>query len=204
MNIPFIFAAAGLAQLGAIKAAITQVHLVKNIGSTDDYATITGALSVANDGITAGDMSITEVDGLNVLTIAAKSALTKTNDSEQYAVGTATSGTIASLTLTGAAWPDYSGKVAHITEGVNIGKSAKIESNTGDTLSFAPGTFPAAINGTSKFVIVDDLSVVYTDGIQVIAVLEEITDKAIDAANGDVVNISANKIDAPTVSNKVG
>ena len=204
METPFIFAAAGLASLNAVKAAITQVHLVKNIGSTDVYATITGALSVANDTVTAGDMSIAIENSINVLTIAAKSALTKTNDSEQYYVGTATSGTTATLIDSGAAWPDYSGKVVHLTEGTNVGESAKVLSNTATTLTFAADAFTSAIDATSKFVILDDLSIVYTDGTQVVAVFEETTDKAISAASADVVNISLSKLEEPVASNKVG
>lgn len=203
MKTPFLFAAAGLASLNAIKAVITQVHLVKNISSADDYATITGALSVANDIITSGDMNIADENGINVLTINAKSGLTKNNDSEQYIAGTATNGTTSTLTLAGAVWPNYAGKVVHITGGTNSGQSAKILSNNTTNLTFESNAFTNAIDATSQFSIVDDLSIVYTDGSQVVAVFEETTDKTIAAASADVINISLSKIEAPIASNKV-
>jgi hypothetical protein len=205
MQTPFIYAASGLAALNTIKAAITTVHLVKDIGSTDVYATITGALSIASDTITAGDMSISEIEGIDTLVIAGKNDLTKTGESNKYHTGTATAGTANTITETGQAWvvDTYIRKVAHIKSGTGSGQSAAIISNTADTLTFAAAAFATVPDATSVFEIFDDLSVVYTDGTQIIHAVDESTDKAVSAAAEDTVSVGAANIPVPIVQAKV-
>lgn len=194
---PFIKATRKTDMLTAISAAITAVHLVMNYQQGDLFATTTGAKSVASDVISAGDKAITDDAGVKVLTINPKSNLTKNNSSQQYEIGTATGGTTASLVKTGATFPDYSGKVVHITAGTNIGESAQVDSNTADTFSFPVGSFTGANDVTSEFVVLDDLTIVYVSATEVEFAVEETTDKAIDAGSADQVNISAGVLKLP-------
>jgi hypothetical protein len=72
------------------------------------------------------------------------------------ATGTATSGTSASLTLTGAGWtPDnFVGKFCKIISGAGAGQHFIIATNTADTLTFA-GRMSPAPNATSVFQITE-------------------------------------------------
>lgn len=205
MEIPFMYAAAGLAALNAPKAAITAVHLVKDIGSTNDFATITGALSIANDAVTAGDMTIQTIDNVDTLVIAGKNDLTKTGQSDKHHTGNATAGSATSITEAGQAWGinSFIRKVALIKSGTGSGQSAKVVSNTADTLTFAADAFATPPDATSVFELYDDLAIVYTDGTQIIHAVDESTDKAVSAAVEDTVSIGAHNIPAPLVQNKV-
>lgn len=194
---PFVLDAARVSYLQAVKTPITHVHLVKNFLTSDSFSTVTGVKSVANTTMAQSDMAITDDGDLKKLTFNPKSNLTKTNDSEQYFNGTATAGSDASITVTGETFPDYSGKVVHITDGTGVGESAKIISNTAETLTFSASAFTVALDATSKFVILDDLSIAYVSGTDIVYVADESTDKAITAASADQVNISAAVLQLP-------
>ena len=199
---PYAHPGGALAALNFHKDAINAVHLVKDYKQSEDRATNL-AKSIANDAITPGDMAIIDESGDKILVINAKSGLTKTADSKQHHAGTATSGTTASLTQTGAVFTGMEGKVVHVTEGTNNGKSAKITTVAGDTVNFAAGAFPGAIDATSKFVILDDLSAVYVSDTDIHLAFEEKTDKAIEAASGDAVNVSQAKYRLKVTENEV-
>jgi hypothetical protein len=204
MNTPYIYEDAGLAALNTLKANITKVYLVKDLGSTNDFSTITGSLAIANDMITAGDMSIQDVDGLSNLVIAGKNDLTKTGKSDKWHTGNASAGTPNTITEAGAGWvvDTYIRKVVHIASGTGIGQSAKVISNTSDTLTFEANAFQISPDDSSVFELYDDLSVVYTNGTKVLLAVDESTDKAVSAAVEDTVSIGAANVPVPIVQNK--
>lgn len=84
--------------------------------------------------------------------------------------GTATSGTSASLTLTGAGWTvdDFAGKFCEITSGAGAGQHFVIATNTADTLTFA-GRMSPAPNGTSVFQITEPKTVVTSNSAAFVA-----------------------------------
>jgi len=176
-----------------IKTQLTSL-MVKNpsaIADINDYAGVI-ANSVGNISIAPSDMAITDSDGDKILTINAKSGVNKTQDSDSYETGTATAGSPTSLTDTGAAFPNRENKVLHITAGTGVGKSAKIlAGNTSNVLSFAD--IGLALDSTSKYKILDDLVIVYTDSVnsKVKLVKEETTDQAVSVSSGNPVNFSA-------------
>ncbi|WDE07303.1 hypothetical protein SG34_010640 [Thalassomonas viridans] len=200
---PHIFQTAQDAYLNATKDAITHLHLVKDYLQSDSFVTVTGAKSVASIAISPADMAISTVDGNRTLVINPKSNLTKNNSSQKYVIGTASSGTTNSLTLTGAGWSvsAYERKVVHITGGTGAGESAKITGNTADTLSFDAGAFTVALDNTSEFEILDDISAVYVSSTEVVYACEEATDKAIDAASADQVSCSGASLALPALTN---
>ena len=191
-NLPFADPAAALANLNNHKDNIQHAHLVKNYQDSDSYVDVTTTKSVANIAISGPDMAITDDSGDKVLTINGKNGLTKTQDSDRYETGTATSGSNTSLTDTGAAFGARVDKVLHITAGTGLGLSAKILSgNTGTGLTFSD--IGVALDATSQYEILDDLVVAYVDvtNSAIKLVFEEKTDQAIAAASGNSVNISA-------------
>ncbi len=190
-TLPFVDPDAALASLNNLKYNIKHAHLVKNYQDTDSYADITSTKSVANIAISGPDMGITDESGDKVLTINGKNGLIKTQNSDRYETGTATAGSNTALTDTGAAFGARAGKVVHITEGTGLGLSAKILSgNTATVLSFLD--IGVALDGTSKYEILDDLVIAYVDSTnnKIKLVVEEKTDQAISAASGNSVNIS--------------
>lgn len=197
---PFVDEGARSAYLNFIKDNVDEVHLVKDFLATDSLATITGSKSVASASMAPADMAVTDDGDIKKLTFNAKSGLTKNNSSEQYFNGTASSGTTSSLTVSGENFPDYARKVVHITSGTGQGESAKISSNTATVLTFDADAFSVALDATSEFVILDDLSIAYVNSTGIRYVCEETTDKAIDAASSDQVNIGATELRLPKIT----
>lgn len=80
------------------------------------------------------------------------------------ATGTATSGTAATLTLTGAGWTvdNFVGKFCRITGGTGAGQSFIIASNTATVLTFV-GRMSPAPDGTSVFEITEPTTVIDTN-----------------------------------------
>lgn len=202
MQLPYSKPSRDQDKLTAMSAAITSVHVIKNIGSSDVDATILSTLSIASDIMTPGDKAVQLVDGKLALSLAGKANLVKSSSSEQYHTGTATSGTTSTLTETGAAFPDLSNKAVQITAGTNVGKWAKIVSNTTDTLTFADDAFASAIDATSEFVVRDDLAIVFAnDSNEIELAFEETSDKVITSDESDTVSTPALNYFVPVYQN---
>ena len=209
---PFIFQTAVDAYLNAVKGAIKTVHLVKDYLPADSFATKTTTKSVANISIAAEDMSITEISGVDKLVINPKSNLAKTINSTKYIIDVATGGGVNSMIQTGAGWTinEHERRVVHIVSGTGAGQSAKIASNTADTLTLEQKTvgynnavailedaFAIAPDNTSNFEVMDDIWAVYVSDTEEVYAIDETTDKAISAASGDQVSVSGTAIGLP-------
>lgn len=202
-NAPYSKPSHDEAKLNAQRDAITSVHVIENIGSTDDESEILSTLSIASDTMTAGDKSVQLIDGKLHLVLAAKTNLLKTGSSEQYHTGTATAGSINTLTETGANFTDLENKVVQITSGANNGKWAKIVSHTSTVLTFKNDAFESALDSTTEYVVRDDLTVAFfnaNDEIEL--VFEEPSDKIITSDAGDTVSTPAYSLPVPTYTSQ--
>jgi hypothetical protein len=72
--------------------------------------------------------------------------------------GTASGGSTSTLVDSGSGWTvdAYADYYAYIYDGTGVGQSRRIVSNTADTLTLASPVLDAAVDGTSKYIIVNN------------------------------------------------
>lgn len=152
-------------------------RILKGDHSSEPFATIQAALNslpktishVVTVDVAAGSYQGFGMEGFNatypgyVMVRGVQDLVTPTTGP---ATGTATSGTVNTLTLTGAAWTadDFVGKFCKIISGTGAGQHFIIASNTTDTLRFAARMSPAP-DATSVFEITEPKTLITSNGI---------------------------------------
>jgi len=143
--------------------------------SAEPFATIQAAIDAVPQtaaysvtiNVAAGDYQGFDLKGIqcgrgNFSVLGAQGPVTPTTGP---ASGTASSGSVNSLTLTGAGWTpdDFVGKFCKIVSGQGAGQHFIIATNTADTLTFAARMSPAP-NNTSVFEITEPTTRLTTNG----------------------------------------
>lgn len=173
--------------VGGVKNVVIRMLLIKTYALGDSYATVVGNI-LASATLASTDQIITGSDtNPLVLTTASGKSGTASASSTQYANGTATAGSVTTLTDSAASWTTnaFANKALYIVSGTGAGQYARITSNTGTVLTFP--TLATAPDNTSVYRVVDDLHIAFTDNTSKVLWVTEETSKQV-ITSGNTVN----------------